>query len=306
MSSFNNSRVGSIKNKDLQFFGVITLALCVSACGGGSGEQTSSIAPINAPTDIKGTSDAGAVTLSWIPVSGAEAYNIYYSTDAALDIKNYAIYENGTWLRNVSSPYIISGLKVAPIFHFVVTAVSGKTESIASRLESVITKYSIIGSSQDVIRDSVTNLEWQRCSLGQTWNSATKNYDGIAGRYNVPFALKYKTPNIDGWRLATLVELQSLVYCSAKKPTFFVSGKESCVDFQHPNSSESPTIVKSMFPNTSTTATYHTSTILDNLPVGSTGYYSIYFANGTIASASDNGGGVSRSSHIRLVRSVAL
>ncbi len=298
MSGFSGSKIHKIKS--LQVLGILTLALCVSACGGGSGEQTSSIAPINTPTDIKGTADAGNVVLSWSPVSGAESYNIYYSTDAALDIKNYAIYENGTWLRNVNSPYTISGLKVAPIYHFVVTAVSGKTESVASTLESVITKYSITGSNQDVIHDSFTKLEWQRCSLGQTWNSLTKNCDGIAGRYNVPFAFKYKTPNIDGWRLPTLDELQSLVYCSAKKPTFFVSGKESCS-----NSSKSPTIVQNMFPNTSTTATYHTSTPRENLPIGYVGYYDIYFTNGSIGSSSDNEGGVSRSSHIRLVRTVA-
>ena len=87
MSGFSGSKIHKIKS--LQVLGILTLALCVSACGGGSDEQTSSIAPINTPTDIKGTADAGNVVLSWSPVSGAESYNIYYSTDAALDIKNY-------------------------------------------------------------------------------------------------------------------------------------------------------------------------------------------------------------------------
>jgi len=93
-------------------------------------------------------------------------------------------------------------------------------------------------------KDIVTNLEWQRCSVGQTWNAETKSCDG----YNTP--LNWYSANelvlSDGWRLPTVTELRSLVYCSSGDPAFIGMALDytSCG-----GSFTRPVIVVEVFPN---------------------------------------------------------
>jgi hypothetical protein len=95
-----------------------------------------------------------------------------------------------------------------------------------------------------VAKDTVTNLEWQRCSVGQTWNAETKSCDG----YNTP--LNWYSANQlalnDGWRLPTVTELRSLVYCSSGDPALIgmALDKTSCG-----GTFTRPTIVVEAFPN---------------------------------------------------------
>lgn len=295
-------------NQNLGFkVGVISLlTLGVVACGGGGDSSDNSAIKntvLDSPKITQSAIDDKGITLSWSSVEGAESYNIYYSTDAALNIKNYAVYDNSNWLKKVNSPYLLSDLKPENLYYFVVTAVKGSYESEGSTVYPVITRYKIIGKSQDIIKDVVTNLEWQRCSLGQLWSVSTKRCTGTANRYNTPSALKYKIPNTDGWRLPTVNEIKSLVYCSAKKPIFFVSQDESCQDPF--NSSDKPTIVQYIFPDTPFDVTYNTSTAIANIPIGYTGNYDLIFKDGSIGASYDNNGGISKYQYIRLVRSVA-
>jgi hypothetical protein len=95
-----------------------------------------------------------------------------------------------------------------------------------------------------VLKDVVTNLEWQRCSVGQTWNSESKGCDGS----NTP--LNWYSANAlvlsDGWRLPTVMELRSLVYCSSCDPASIGMPLEytSCG-----GTFTRPTIVVEAFPN---------------------------------------------------------
>jgi hypothetical protein len=86
---------------------------------------------------------------------------------------------------------------------------SGTNEVIAER-------YLVLGNNGETVKDIVTNLEWQRCSVGQTWNAETKRCDGS------PLPLDWYNANelvvSDGWRVPTVTELRSLVYCSSGDP----------------------------------------------------------------------------------------
>lgn len=92
------------------------------------------------------------------------------------------------------------------------------------------------------VKDLETNLEWMRCSLGQNLTSPT--CEGEAKKYSWNNALNTgKNFNFAGhsdWRLPTIGELQTLVYCS--------SGEEDFVGC-HGNF-DKPTIVSEVFPNT--------------------------------------------------------
>jgi len=86
----------------------------------------------------------------------------------------------------------------------------GATESTASA--SPNERYRFLGKDQGIVEDIRTKLQWQRCSLGQTWNGAT--CAGEARKYTLDEAQRIAPA---GWRLPTKDELASLVYCSSGK-----------------------------------------------------------------------------------------
>ena len=72
------------------------------------------------------------ITLSWNAVAGATSYHIYYATEANIISKNISAFQNGTWIKNINSPYAITGLQNNKTYYFVVTAVNASQESSQS------------------------------------------------------------------------------------------------------------------------------------------------------------------------------
>ena len=113
--------------------------------------------------------------------------------------------------------------------------------------------------------DNITKLEWMRCALGQTWKG--KTCVGKAKKYTWQKAKDIaKTTDFAGysdWRLPSIVELHTIVYCSNGKQRKFKKigyqnikheGARGCQsnirgDYQK------PTINSLIFPNTLVTAT---------------------------------------------------
>ncbi len=95
-----------------------------------------------------------------------------------------------------------------------------------------------------VAKDTVTGLEWQRCSVGQTWNAESKRCDGSTTPFNWYEAKDLSAAG--GWRLPTVTELRSLVYCSSGDPAYF--GMDQ--DYSHCNGDFTrPTIFVEVFPD---------------------------------------------------------
>lgn len=122
--------------KKLSMIGLVTLfALSLGACGGD--DQTWWWIPAKAPaapTGVLATFNSPA-TISWSPVTDAESYNIYYSTDP-----NFTT-ATGTKIAGVTSPHVIPDGTLADntTYYFVVTAVGkGGKESEASLKVSAI------------------------------------------------------------------------------------------------------------------------------------------------------------------------
>ena len=111
-------------------------------------------------------------------------------------------------------------------------------------------RYEPIGLDGSVIRDAATHLDWQRCSVGQTWNSQTHDCDGEATRYSWADAVTLTAPPSDfmgHFRLPSIEELRTLVYCSTGDPVLIglVNNATRCAgDFQR------PTILAHAFPDT--------------------------------------------------------
>ncbi len=116
------------------------------------------------------------------------------------------------------------------------------------------------------VLDTQTDLLWMRCAVGQTWTGSTCT--GKAKEFNWETA-KEQTANFAGysdWRIPSIKELRSLVYCSNGKPTYFNQGQSGweeyiaqdrpdhfdwgCQGEPDKEDHKTPTIVQTVFPNT--------------------------------------------------------
>jgi len=86
--------------------------------------------PLTAPQDLTVATDNGVVTLSWSDVStdsanSTPAYNVYWNTTGNVTTSD-------TKIKNVASPYVVSGLTVGETYYFIITTVITDEESDTS------------------------------------------------------------------------------------------------------------------------------------------------------------------------------
>lgn len=155
-------------------------------------------------------------------------------------------------------------------------------------------RYEIIESGT-VVRDRITGLEWQRCSLGQTWNGNTCTGTSSQLMWNDAASIHLNSDH--GFFLPSADQLRTLVYCS-NTGLFDSNGDyQTCEEHNFligDSTIEAPTIDTKAFPETQLFWFYWTSSHLINHP------------SRKIAVSFQNGGttwrGAFESHHIRLVR----
>lgn len=86
-------------------------------------------------------------------------------------------------------------------------AMSGCGEA-SDKIVKLEERYRVIGAGE-VIEDKVTGLHWQRCSVGQEWDGTT-----CTGSFVDLSWWDALEQEVDGWRLPTAEELNSIVFCS--------------------------------------------------------------------------------------------
>ncbi|MCX7087090.1 MAG: DUF1566 domain-containing protein [Methylococcales bacterium] len=142
------------------------------------------------------------------------------------------------------------------------TATEVNTTPILDPLEAMTPKERYSINNDGTVTDKVTGLQWMRCSQGQEWkNNTCSGYpvtvemeDAAYSAYSLTFAGK------DDWRLPSVDELKTLVYCSSGKPKFWnTSGRACNGDYQQ------PTLAPEAFPYTSS-GVYWSITNLQNDP----------------------------------------
>lgn len=117
----------------------------------------------------------------------------------------------------------------------------------------------------EIVFDAATGLEWQRCSLGQSWDGGA--CAGNASRYNLDGALTAARDLNDGgglggytdWRVPSHEELRTLVYCASGQPAYFKNDNAHCV-----GSLGETAIVSKAFPNTPGLSYWAASTVAEN------------------------------------------
>lgn len=89
-------------------------------------------------------------------------------------------------------------------------------------------RYQVMGNG-NIIRDLVNNLEWIRCAEGMSWDAELQTCAGTAYSYTYVSASDLKGPS--GFRLPTIDELQSLVYCSGGMPAYYdIPAETACAE----------------------------------------------------------------------------
>lgn len=196
----------NISSESKALIGVVILSM-LTACGGGGGggsdtpasrpssaasmtpsssanssvassalsSSATSTASLAAPQNVAAIPANGSVTLSWNPVSGATGYNIYYATEANIIIANIASFDDGTRIQNANSPRVINSLRNNETYYFVVTAVNGSVESVAS-IETPA-----IPSEIDLARQPTA----QEVLVMELVNRARANPEAEAARYGI-------------------------------------------------------------------------------------------------------------------------
>ncbi|SFR54017.1 DUF1566 domain-containing protein [Thiomicrospira sp. ALE5] len=160
-----------------------------------------------------------------------------------------------------------------------------------------------VDNQDGTITDTKTNLTWMRCSLGQTWTGTTCSGDASIHRWQAARDLAKESRFADksDWRLPTVDELHSLVYCSSgqqRQRRLDASGSNArqgntSLDGSCEGNYSRPTIFTPAFPNMPSAFYWSASPVAFN----SSDAWGVHFYNGF-------GNYVYRSSstHVRLVR----
>jgi len=166
-----------------------------------------------------------------------------------------------------------------------------KTWTLSSDKQITVSGRTYIAYDNGTALDTKTGLMWMRCLVGQTWTGSTCSGEGKG--FNWEDATK-QSANFAGhsdWRIPTIQELRTLVYCSSGKPEYFQTGVNfsSCNgDYQH------PTIAQSVFPNTPSSVVWSGSPRADY----SDNAWYVYFRYGDDYYDGNRGNYL----HVRLVR----
>lgn len=147
----------------------------------------------------------------------------------------------------LNNKWLIAGLIVLPLIVGGIYFTGKRADNSKSQNEASqqIDGYEILPSGDEIL-DPKTNLVWKRCSVGQAWDGATCNGEVESHRYEDAQKL---AP--EGWRIPTVRELASLIYCSSEStqsetdPDGKGNIKHSC-----DGNYSTPTIRTSAFPQT--------------------------------------------------------
>lgn len=189
------------------------------------GYKSINISPFTTILDLRATPGDGYVDLIWNTIPGATEYLLYMGKSGVMtsDVLPYIA-------TTTATSYRANSLNNGTTYRFSTKAV--KDASVIS--ESGLVSSTPVGSSHDVliagrylpiengsiVRDIETGLEWQRCSVGQTWDLYAQNC-GTKSPTHFSWQKAMEIIGQDGFRVPTKNEMKTLVYCSSGIPAYY-------------------------------------------------------------------------------------
>lgn len=97
-----------------------------------------------APTGVQAVGGNGEVTVSWDPVTNATSYDLFYTMKSGDDEEEF---EEAKWFKNVTSPYVVTGLAPNTTYFFKVRARVSFLKGPASEQVSATTTTTAAGAT---------------------------------------------------------------------------------------------------------------------------------------------------------------
>ena len=210
------------------------------------------------PAELAAVAGDQSVKLTWSAAPEGGGYQAYWSLTPGIHPYTAASYLGFAEVEDALGHELI-GLENDQEYFFVVTVTCGGDESPPS-VEVTATpraspplvsdRYRLQDMPEGTVEDVVTGLQWMRCSLGQRWDGVT--CVGYADGHTYQSALQAAEllneadgyAGLGDWRVPTLSELQSLVYCSSGVPALFKGDDPSICQGSH----DIPTLDREVFP----------------------------------------------------------
>lgn len=135
----------------------------------------------SAPSDLRGDTGDGEVTLLWSPVPGATGYRIYWATSSGVDPVI------GTAVAVNASPYVHNDLANGTTYYYVITSLYQSHESIPSaEIAATAGAPSQPKSLAAVIKGSDIELSWDAVATADTYTLYWANEAGVNKRNGTP------------------------------------------------------------------------------------------------------------------------
>ncbi len=133
-----------------------------------------------------------------------------------------------------------------------------EVELLQKQNAEAINRYKIFDG---FVKDTKTGLIWTRCSLGQKWNGSS--CQGMATKYiwDEIVVKHFSFAGYNDWRLPTIAELKTLLYCSSGKPNQWNESSTPC-DGEYAK----PTLINKAFPNVPSDAVFWSSSANQDNP----------------------------------------
>jgi len=221
------------------FAATIVLAGCGGGSGGGAscGDCGSPAAPLAAPQNLDAQTDGDHVTVTWDSVSGADAYQVYVSSDPALEVENYAAYDHSEWIQDADSPMVWTIPEWGHNYTIAVTATAGSRETDPAKT-GVVGIFQVSPDDPSVVIDHSAGLEWKRCSEGQTWDErATTCLEQPTEYPDAEVEDEFSATDPAGWRIPSGEQLWAMVHCrplSEPANNSLVAGCSQALDSKFP------------------------------------------------------------------------
>ena len=129
-----------------------------------------------APTNVAASPGDTEVTISWDPVTGADSYNLYWSTTSGVT-KSI-----GTQITGVTSPYPHTGRTNGTAYYYVVTAANAGGESAESVEVNATPQVPAPGAPTNVAAspgDTLVTISWSPVTGADSYNLYWSNTTGV-------------------------------------------------------------------------------------------------------------------------------